>query len=272
MDSIKTIRAVERAFQLLEALNTFPSGATLAQLESATPLSKPTLMRLLKTLIGVGAVRRGMVDQRYRTAIQLDVLARGSSATDRLADLAAPVLDNLCRELEWPSDLLTHTGNEDFMTVQESSLRASRYYVRRRPGKLRVTLLGSAAGNAYLAALTPARRKALVAALRDSTDAHNSKILAAGTWREHLEASRQQGYALRHPLYRGGSFNGVPRSDSLQALAVAVVSEGAVIAALNVNWNRKAIPEDEMVRRSTPRLLEAAEAIASAAQRHGLSR
>ncbi len=53
MDSVKTIRSVERAFAVLQALGEAPQGATLVQLAASTGLSGPTLLRLLKTLIGV---------------------------------------------------------------------------------------------------------------------------------------------------------------------------------------------------------------------------
>src|SRR5690606_30234652 len=118
-----------------------PLGATLIELQHATGLSGPTLLRMLKTLIGLNAVSRSMTDQRYRNSVQLHVLARGIHPLDRLADIAAPFLDQLCQQIEWHSDLLVHTGDDDFMTVLESNLRKSRFYVRRRRGRVRVNLL-----------------------------------------------------------------------------------------------------------------------------------
>jgi IclR family transcriptional regulator, mhp operon transcriptional activator len=270
MESVKTIRAVERAFDVLQALQHTPQGATLVELEAATGLSGPTLLRLLKTLIGAKAVRRSTTDQRYRTSVQLHALGRGLSPVERLADLAAPWLDSLCRQVEWPSDLAVHTGEEDFMRVLESSLRQSRFYVRRSPGRVRVNLLGSAAGGAYLAALQDHRRDELIQAARVGDDIHNTKIARSEDLATRLQQVRARGYALRHPLYRGGSFEAKPRDDALQAMAVPVVHAGWVFGALNINWNRKAMTEREVVRRHLVALQAAAAGIAAAAAQQEL--
>lgn len=270
MDSVKTIRSIERAFEVLAALRTLPGGATLAQLQACTKLSKPTLMRLLKTLIGVKAVRRSMADQRYRTSIQLDVLARSMSTPDRLADVAAPILDDLRRELEWPSDLTLHLGDDDFMRVMESSLRQSRFYLRRRTGRVYVNLLGSAAGTAFLSALTASRCGELVRVARGGQDPHNLKVSASGTLEAHLEQARRLGYATRHALYRGGSYNAAPRDDALSSLAVPLRCQGLVFGSLNINWNRQALTEKEMAARSVGRLQQAAAAIVEEALQHGM--
>jgi len=270
MESVKTIRAVERAFQVLEALQRMPTGATLAELKAVTGLSGPTLLRLLKTLAGVKAVRRSMVDQRYRPGMRLIVLTRGLDPADRLADLAAPWIDLLCQELQWPSDLAIHAGDDDFMLVLESSLRQSRFYVRRRAGRVRVNLLGSAAGNAFLAALQPARRSALVEAARRGRDIHNAKVIACGDLEERVAIARERGYAARHPLYRGGGYQGEARDDALNAIAIPVGVGGKLIGALNLNWNRAALTEKRMAQRSLEALQRTAAGIGAAVAEHGL--
>jgi IclR family mhp operon transcriptional activator len=265
VESVKTIRAVERAFDVLRALQARPDGATLSELQAATRLSGPTLLRMLKTLIAVQAVWRSTTDQRYRNSVQLQGLTRGMQPLDRLADIAAPWLDRLCQEVEWPSDLAIHRGNSDHMTVLESSLRQSRFYVRRSRGRVRVNLLGSAAGNAYLAALTRERRAALVAAAREGRDIHNAMVVAAADLEERVAEARERGYASRHRLYRGGSYNGQPRDDALNAIAVPIIAGGRVLGALNINWNRSAMTEREMVRRHLPALRSTATGIAAGA-------
>jgi IclR family mhp operon transcriptional activator len=270
VESVKTIRAVERAFEVLRALQARPQGATLSELQAATGLSGPTLLRMLKTLISVQAVWRSTTDQRYRNSVQLQVLTRGMDPVERLADLAAPALDKLCQSVEWPSDLAIHHGDADHMTVLESTLRQSRFYVRRKRGRVRVNLLGSAAGTAFLAALADERRAALVLAARAGHDIHNAMVIAAGDLEQHVADARRRGYAARHPLYRGGSYNAQPRDDALDAIAVPVVCEGVVLGALNINWNRTAMTERDMVRRNLRALQAAARAIARAAAEHGL--
>ena len=270
MDSIKTIRAVERAFEVLRAIQRFPEGATLVELQRATGLSGPTLLRLLKTLMGLNAVSRSMADQRYRNSVQLHALGASIQPLDRLADVAAPWLDRLCQQIEWPSDLLVHRGEDDFMTVLESSLRQSPFYVPRRRGRVRVNLLGSASGIAFLCALPSAQQQVLIRRARGGADLHNAKVAALNDLAQHLRLSWQRGWALRHPLYRGGGHALPARDDGLQALALPIVAQGCVLGALNVNWNRKAATAEQMVERHMPALQAAASGIAAEAAQIGL--
>ena len=195
MDSVKTIRAVERAFEVLHALQHAQQGATLVDLHNATGLSGPTLLRLLKTLIQAQVVRRSSLDQLYRTSVQLHALGQALSPAERLADLSAPWIDSLCHQVQWPSDLVVHSGDEDSMQVLESSLRQSPFFVRRTPGRVRVNLLGSAGGTAFLAALGERRREQLLRVARSGRDAHNLTISAAGDLDARMEQVRSRGYA-----------------------------------------------------------------------------
>ncbi len=270
MQSVKSIRAVERAFAVLEALQNAADGATLADLQRATGLSKPTLLRLLKTLIQVKAVRRGMADQKYRTAVQLNLLGRGVTALERLAEISAPILDELCQQLEWPSDVLIHQEDDDCMMVLESNLRRSRFYVRRRVGRSRVNLLGSAGGLAFLSALRAERVEQLREAARHGADPHNTKIIARGDLDQVLETVRARGYAARHPLYRGGSYRLTPRDDRLFAIAVPILGDHFVLGAVNVNWNRQAHSEQAMAAMAVEPLQQAATRIAKAVKEQGI--
>jgi len=271
MDSVKTIRAVERAFDVLQALQRAPQGTTLVELQGATGLSGPTLLRLLKTLIQLKVVRRSSTDQRYRTSVQLHALGQALSPAERLADLAAPWLDSLCQQVEWPSDLVVHSGDDDFMGVLESNLRLSRFYVRRTPGRVRVNLLGSASGTAFLSALGDRRREQLCRVARAGRDIHNLRIAAVDDLAARVEQVRSRGYALRHPVYRGGRYETKPHDDAIQAIAVPVVHGAWVFGTLNINWNRQAATEREMVRRHLVALKAAASGIATAAGQQGLA-
>lgn len=270
MESVKTIRAVERAFTVLRALQEAKSGATLAELQAATRLSGPTLLRLLKTLQGVHAVRRGLYDQRWRNSLRLDRLTRGLSAVERLADIAAPWLDDLCAHVRWPSDLAVHLGDDDFMTVLESTLRQSPYFVRRSPGAVRVNLLMSAVGTAFLSQVAPSRCHQLIDAARRGSDCHNMSAIAAGDLQRRLVHAREAGYASRHRLYLGGPYNGEAADDQLASIAVPLTRDGRVYGAVNINWNRRAMTEAQMVEWHLPRLRAAASGIVSEAAGHGL--
>lgn len=269
VSSTKTVRAVERAFLILRALEDAPQGSTLVELEEATKLPGPTLLRLLATLENLQAVRRGLYDRRWRNSVGLRSLTRGVGAIERFAEIAATRLDELCSLVRWPSDVAVHFGNDDFMTVLESTLRRSPLYVRRvKPG--RVNLLMSAVGTAYLAHLPASRCRALVRAARAGTDVHNHSAIAAGDLSKRLAQARTLGYATRHRLYLGGKYNEPARDDRTHSIAVPILSEGNVYGAVNINWNRYSSSEEMMASRHLEQLHYIAESIAGEARDLGV--
>jgi IclR family transcriptional regulator, mhp operon transcriptional activator len=223
MQSVKTIRAVERAFTVLRALQQMPHGATLIELTRMTELSGPTLMRLLKTLQGEHAVRRGLFDERWRNTL-------GTGAN-----------------------------------VLESTLRRSPFYVRRSRAGTRVNLLMSAVGTAYLTHQPPKVCRRLIDAARNGTDPHNVSAIAAGDLARRLARARKLGYAVRHPLFRGGPYNATPRDDRAASIAVPILHDGVAYGAININWNRRAMDEADMVALHLHDLQQTAERIAGEA-------
>ena len=269
MSSAKTVRAVERAFLVLRALEDAPHGSTLVELERATKLSGPTLLRLLGTLESLEAVRRGLYDRRWRNSVRLRSLTSAAGAVERFTEIAAARLDELCELVRWPSDVGVHFGNDDFMTVLESTLRRSPFYVRReKPG--RVNILMSAMGTAYLAHLPASRCRALVRSARHGTDVHNHSAIAAGDLPKRLAQARMLGYATRHPLFRGGKYNEPERDDRTYSIAVPILSEGTVYGAININWNRDSSSEDAMASRHLEHLTSSAKSIADEARELGV--
>lgn len=269
MSDTKTVRAVERAFLVLHALEDAPHGSTLVELEEATKLPGPTLLRLLATLEKLEAVRRGLYDRRWRNSVRLRSLTHAVGAVERFAEIAAGRLDELCTLVRWPSDVAVHFGNDDFMTVLESTLRRSAFYVRRvKPG--RVNLLMSAMGTAYLAHLPASRCRALVRAARVGKDVHNHSAIAAGDLPKRLAQARMLGYATRHPLFRGGKYNEPSCDDRTHSIAVPILSEGNVYGAVNINWNRHASREEAMASRHLEQLRNIAKSIADEARDLGV--
>lgn len=268
MSGARTVRAVERAFLVLRALEDTPHGSTLVQLEEATKLSGPTLLRLLATLEKLQAVRRGLYDRRWRNSVRLRSLG-AVGAVERFAEIAAARLDELCTLARWPSDVAVHFGNDDFMTVLESTLRRSPFYVRRvKPG--RVNLLMSAMGTAYLAHLPASRCRALVRAARVGRDVHNHSAIAAGDLSMRLAQARGLGYSTRHPLFLGGKYNEPARDDRTRSIAVPILSDGNVYGAVNINWNRQASSEEAMASRHLEQLRNIARSIADEARDLGV--
>ena len=83
------IEPVRRSFAILEALSRQPHG-TILELTAETGLPRPTVVRLLQTLIELGYVLRISRQLGYRLTDRVLGLAQGIRFIDQLVDAAAP--------------------------------------------------------------------------------------------------------------------------------------------------------------------------------------
>src|SRR3954469_3687134 len=124
----ETIRGLQRGLQVMQVLQT-SSIASLNDIHRATHISKPSLLRILKTLEQAGIVSRRLADGHYRLSA-FNRVNRKPDAYDRVAEAAAPVLDRLCQKVKWPSDLLVPAGNH--MERRETSRALSPFVIPSR--------------------------------------------------------------------------------------------------------------------------------------------
>ena len=66
----KTIRALERGLDIMQILQT-KGFATLNEIYQVSGLPRPTILRILRTLVGAGWVRRGLEDGFYRNSFKI---------------------------------------------------------------------------------------------------------------------------------------------------------------------------------------------------------
>ena len=167
MPRAETIRGLARGLRVLAALQSSPIS-TLHEIHRATHISKPSLLRILNTLQDAGFVSRRLADGRYRISAFARV-GRKRDRHDRVAEAAAPVLDRLCQNVRWPSDLMVPAG--DHMERRETSQAASPFFVhptyRNRVGQSIGWLL-TGVGRAYLAFCPDKEREELLQRLRKS--------------------------------------------------------------------------------------------------------
>src|SRR6266851_10430937 len=165
MPSSQTIRGLERGLQVLQVLQS-NLIASLHDLHLATRISKPSLLRILHTLEKSGLASRRLGDGRYRVSANLTRMARRRPRYDRIAEAAAPVLDRLCQQISWPSDLLVPAG--DHMEIAETSQTRSPFLIKVSGIGQPVNWLLSAVGRVYLAFCTDKEREAILQRLRKS--------------------------------------------------------------------------------------------------------
>ncbi len=90
-----SVRAVLRAAAILKAFTPDHPRLTVLELQRATGISRPTLYRLLQTLVGTGLVQAGGEPQRFGLGPAVMGLAHVWAAATDVVELARPVLTRL---------------------------------------------------------------------------------------------------------------------------------------------------------------------------------
>src|SRR5258708_19822255 len=91
----ESVRAVERALEILLAFKAGDKSLTVAELLTRVNLSRPTLYRLLNTLEQAGFLSSSGEPQRFQLGRSVAQLAHVWLSDNRIAELAQPVLRNL---------------------------------------------------------------------------------------------------------------------------------------------------------------------------------
>jgi len=243
----KTIRALERGLEIMQILRQ-KGSATLNEIYQTSGLPRPTILRILRTLEGAGWVRRGLDDGFYRNSFKIGGMVRGLDHTDKLAEIAAPYLDALCRKVSWPSDLAVLNPDSLFMELKETSRSLTPFLLNRDSIGHQINIPLSAVGRAYLAFCSEIDCNSILEQLRKSTDAANKLIHNKEKFADDLADIRLVGYATREPSFGGGKkplrseFD-----DGLNAVAVPIKLNETILGCISLVWIRKAMPIDDIV-------------------------
>jgi IclR family mhp operon transcriptional activator len=234
------IEPVRRAFVVLEALNRRRS-TTLSVLAAETGLPRPTLVRLLQTLIELGYASRVSRQDGYRLTDHVLALAGGVRFIDHLVDAAIPHMSRFTGEHGWPLYLATLGAGS--MAIRHSTAPESPMAFEGAGYNRQSPLLFGALGRAWLAfSAEEERRTALKAA-----GARMTPALATV-----LERIRREGYAFTRP----------PRPTRIHGVGVPILGKDRVLGSLSMRFPRSALSEDEVDRRFARHLQALARAIA----------
>jgi IclR family mhp operon transcriptional activator len=264
MPGPKTIRALERGLQVLDALRD-NRICSLQDLHRTTRIPKPTLLRILQTLDRAGLVSRRLADGHYRLSASAGVV-RKRDRHDRVAEAAAPVLIRLCQKVKWPSDLFVPAG--DHMEKRETSRPHSPFVLPQEDtpqvGR-RVGWLLTGVGRAYLAWCPEKERKEILARLRKYNRPENRLAYDPKRLDGILAEARRRGYATRDDA--GLIYGGLPYDDGLAAIAVALSDCTRVYGSINILWIKKAFTVEEFAAQHLADLQDAARKIADSLRR-----
>lgn len=247
---IEGVQPVLRSLKLLEALNA-AGTATLARLHTETGLPKPTLVRLLDTMIAAGYVRRVSRQAGYMLTERVLRLSSGFRHGDLVVEAARPFLSALTAEHKWPMGLATL--DRDAMLVRLSTRHESPFAMDPDWLNRRLAILVSALGRAYIAFCPEEERRVLLALLRGSKSKMNAMARDEKYVAATIDGIAKRGYATTAPL----------RGDPAMGLAVPVMQGERVAACINIRYIGSAMSEGQAVERYLPALQRAAAAIAA---------
>jgi IclR family mhp operon transcriptional activator len=241
-----TIKSLERGLQVLSALQSNPI-ASLHDIYLTTGISKPSLLRILNTLVDAGLVSRRLADGHYRISV-LARTGRKRDRYDRVCEAAAPVLDRLCQKISWPSDLFVPAG--DYMERRETSRSHTPFPIRFGPLHVkkvgvRANWLLSGVGRAYLAFCPNNERERILQSLRNSEKPEDQLARDPKRLERILAETRARGYATRDASFVGGQYGAFPFDDGLTAIVVPLLDRVRVHASINILFVKTAFTVEQ---------------------------
>ena len=243
------IRSVERAIDLLQALNRRPLS-TLQELHHDTGLPKPSIVRLLRTLEAKGLAAQSSSYGAYQLLGGVKSLASGFHHEPRVVEVAEELMIDFTRREGWPLSL--GLLDLDAMVVRACTIRFTALSLEHSAIDRRLSLLSHAMGRAYLAHSASHEQAILLSILRErhpERAALDEEVVAA-----MIALTRERGYALRDPMSD-------PRSSTI---AVPVFESGRVVATLGFTWITAAMTVPHAIERYLPGLRDLARTITAA--------
>ena len=241
MASETVIEPVRRSFAVLEALSRRRSS-TLSLLTSETALPRPTVVRLLKTLIALGYAARVSRQQGYRLTDRVLGLAGSIRFIDHLVDAAIPHMTRFTSEHGWP--LYLATLSHGAITIRHSTAPESPMAFEGAGLNWPRPLLISALGRVWLAFCSDEERRTV---LRDIGVRLSPALIAA------FARIRRDGHA----------FTVLPKPGRLQGIAVPIRRDGRVLGSISLRFTRSAMTDAKAGARYGPLLTTLAESIAA---------
>ncbi len=247
----RRVRGLTRGLAILRALNEHNYASAL-QLSRVTGLPRPTVYRLLDTLIAAGYVAHGTRPDIYRLTIAVRALSDGFNDEAWMTEIAAPIIAELGQTIVWPTDIATFDG--EAMVVRETTHASSPLSINREKAGFRAPVLLTSLGLAYLAHLGDAERDTILRTIAASDRpeaalARDRRAVAA-----LLAQVRRRGYGFRE----GGI------SPKTGSIAVPVIWRGRPIACINLHYILSAMTMEQVAERYLAPLRAAAARIEKA--------
>jgi IclR family acetate operon transcriptional repressor len=219
---VQTVRSVERAAYLLEALMTSSSPLSLAELSEQVNLHPSTAHRLLATLDVCDFVYQDSSSKLYSPGVKLMFPTPGLQKYYILRNFAAPILNEISNSTGEGASLGIRSGNHAIIIARAASGRTVDVSLR---SGIMVPLHCTGIGKAMLAYLFPSDVEKIIADEGMIPSTPNT-IADMDTLKEELVEFKKQGYAIDNEEWETG----------IRCVAVPVFQkEHIVVGAISVS-------------------------------------
>lgn len=242
----KTVRGYLRGLEILQALSK-RRIATAVELTEDTNLPRPTVYRMLGTLVEAGYANQVGGSQYYALSSKVQGLSDGYDDMCHALEVAEPWVNDLSKRINWPCYL--HSVEDD-VVVTRLVVRSPRELGAPKLGG-RLPLAHFSAGRLHLASLDDAELAARVETFDEAQSGGYAEGLTPSLLRALVLQAREHGFGFRD----GGV---VPRTCSF---AVPVRKNGRPTLYLTTNFMQAATPLSRAVDTYMPIVMETVSAI-----------
>lgn len=189
--------AVQKAFQLLNAVAEAPEGMGLSRISAHLGFSKGTTHGLIQALLKVGALDQSPYQKKLYLGSSLVELANKTRHYYGIAEQAQPIINALGEKIN--EAVFLGVINREKGTIIAVSRATRPMGISSTPGTT-IPLVSGAVGKAFLASLKKSEAKKIIS--RKGLRSFTSKtILDENAYLDELNKVRQSGYGLDDEEY-----------------------------------------------------------------------
>lgn len=243
-----TVSALARGIEVLRCFQAGPGALSNGDIARRTGIPKPTVTRLVATLVSLGYLKQLRETDMYAMSAGVLSLAQAFLSGLDVRACARPHMMRLAESADASVYLAVRDGL-DMVLIETCRSQSTMLRSRVSVGS-RLALATAASGRAYLSALGVAERDALIGQMRKAYGARWDGY-AAGLER-----------ALRDAAARGYALSAGEWHPDINTIAVPLLAAEGELMALTCGGPAFAFPADRLRKSIAPRLLETANTIA----------
>jgi IclR family mhp operon transcriptional activator len=251
MASYEPVTSVMRSLELLAILNR-QRVSTIEHMHRLTSLPKPTIVRLLETMMAAGYVVRDTRGKGYQVTSQVGELSCGFHGAPQVVEAGRPWAQELTRMFSWPAAIAVLDRNAMlvcYTTSGDSPIAPYHGLLHRHLG-----LITKALGLAYLAFCPAEERKLIYRLLATSPHPDEDQMGAPEAIDCIIKVTRQQQFAERQRAIK-------PEASSSVAVPIYEHDSDRVLGTIGLTYYASAVKRADILERYVPNLKNAAAGI-----------